>query len=106
MRRAFLLAACVVAMIGRWKRGCGEWCLICSFVWSGFFGCVLELIVVCVWGVFLICGVVRKTPPSRHSEILAFFRDLMTLPVLQAELANTKFESIDAPEDIPFCGIF
>ena len=82
MRREFLLAACVVAMIGRWKRGCGEWCLICSFVWSGFFGCVLELIVVCVWGVFLICGVVRKTPPSRHSEILAFFRDLMTLPVL------------------------
>ena len=37
---------------------CLEWLL---------FGCVLELIVVCVWGVFLICGVVRKTKEQmRH----------------------------------------
>ena len=36
MRFEFLLAACVVAMIGRWKRGCGEWCLICSFCLEWF----------------------------------------------------------------------
>ena len=82
MRREFLLAACVVAMMGRWQRGCGECSLVCSFVWRGFFECVLELIVVCVWGAFLICGVVRKTTLSWHSEVLASFRDPMTLPVL------------------------
>ena len=49
-------------VIGRWKRECGECCLVCSFVWRDLFGCVLELIVVCVWGVFLIWRCCAETP--------------------------------------------
>ena len=41
---------------------CLEWLL---------FGCVLELIVVCVWGVFLICGVVRETPSCGTPKFFA-----------------------------------
>ena len=66
----------VVAMIGRWERGCGECCLVWSFLWSGFFGCVLELMwSVCgvlVWGFSGLAALCGK-PPSpllQHSEVL------------------------------------
>ena len=57
-----------------WQRGCGECSLVCSFVWRGFFGCVLELIVVCVWGVFLIWRCCAENPPFLGTrKFLRFF---------------------------------
>ena len=46
----------------------------CSFVCSGFVGCVSELSVVCVWGVVWgFSGLAVWNPPSPSSGTLKFF---------------------------------
>ena len=53
-------------VIGRWQRGCGECCLVFSFVWSWLWS---------VYGVFFpdLAVLCWTPPPSWHSEVLTFF---------------------------------